>query len=159
MGASGCDKGVEEEGEGICVSECNGEEVCPGSDTFVYFGVGGSCVEKETVRAKYAFKGWGACEGFKVGKARGEGVGGCDWDGCGCVGGDDGVFMMGSAVFVAPVECGMGWDGLAWWEVDCIIAVGHSVDGVLCEGRVDVLWAADEEIVGDRAGGDWLGGG
>ena len=98
VGASGCDKGVEEEGEGVLVGGCNGEEVCPGSDTFVYFGVGGSCVKKETVRAKYAFKGWGACEGFKVGKAQAEGVGRGDRDGGRDLGDDDWVLAVWASV-------------------------------------------------------------
>ena len=80
----------------------------------------GCGVEEEAVCTKDAVEVWCTCERGKVGEARGEGMGGCDWDGCGCLGGDDWVFSMGSAVFVAPVECGVSWDGLAWWEVDCL---------------------------------------
>ena len=118
VGASGCDKGVEEEGEGVHVCGCNGEEACPGSDAFVYFGVSGSCVKKETVRAEYVFKGWGAFEGLKMGKAWGKGMGRSDRD-CGCgVGGDDWVLAGGASVLVAPVEGGDSGDGSARWQVD-----------------------------------------
>ena len=59
----------------------NGEEVCHSGDAFVYFGVGGCCVEEETVCAKDAFEVWGLSERVKVGETRSNGVGGGDRDG------------------------------------------------------------------------------
>ena len=77
-----------------------------------------ACVAVVSRRKQYAprtrSKFGSRVRGGKVGEARGKGVGRCDWDVGGCVGGDHWVFVVGSAVFVAPVECGVSWDGLAW---------------------------------------------